>query len=405
MRYIRSKNGRWGMAIKVSEGEIARRRKELEEKLEAEGIAGACMFSPHNVFYFSRFAFIATERPIALAWAFGKRPVLFVPLLEREHAEEACDVEVATYPEYPDERHPMERLADLLRDLGLEGKRIGADSDGYGGGYGYRGPKLSEAIAAEVVLIKDTLERMMSVKSPEEIELLRESAKWANLAHSLLQEYTRPGLTETEIAARASLEASVAMFRALGPDYRPTRPGLPAQAGFRGQVGPGSAIPHALTTNARIKKGDVLVTGATADAGGYWAELERTMIVGKPTEKQRHCFELMLAAQDLALAEIRPGRLCADVDRAVRDFFAREGIEGYWRHHTGHALGIRMHEAPFLDIGDDTVIEPGMVFSVEPGIYIPGFAGFRHSDTVVVTESGAERLTHYPRALADLIVE
>ncbi len=392
------------MGIGITDGEIARRRRNLEEKLGAEGLAGACLFSPHNVFYFNRFAFIATERPIALVWAFGRRPVLFVPLLEREHAGEACDVEVATYPEYPDEWHPMERLADLLRALGLEGKRIGADSDGYGGGYGYRGPKLSEVIAAEVVPVKEDLERMMAVKSPEEIELLRESAKWANLTHSLLQEYTRPGLTETEVAARAAFEASAAMFRARGPDYRPTRPGLPAQAGFRGQVGPHSAVPHAITTNARIRRGDVLVTGATADVGGYWAELERTMIVGKPTEKQRHYFELMVAAQDLAFAEIKPGRRCADVDRAVRDFFAREGIEEYWRHHTGHALGIRMHEAPFLDIGDDTVIEPGMVFSVEPGIYIPGFAGFRHSDTVVVTETGAERLTSYPRDLSDLIV-
>jgi|Deesub1362B_J571_1020462.scaffolds.fasta_scaffold00379_33 Xaa-Pro aminopeptidase len=393
------------MAIKVSEREIVQRRKRLEEVLSAEGIAGACLFSPHNIFYFSRFAFIATERPIALAWAFGKRPVLFVPLLEREHAEEACDVEVATYPEYPDERHPMERLADLLRDLGLEGKKIGADSDGYGGGYGYRGPKLSEVLEAEVVLAKDTLERMMAVKSPEEIELLRESAKWANLAHSLLQEYTRPGLTETEIAARAAFEASAAMFRALGPNYRPTRVGLPVHVGYRGQIGPRSAVPHAITTNARIRQGDVLVTGATADVGGYWAELERTMIVGKPTEKQRHYFELMVAAQDLALAEIKPGRRCADVDRKVRDFFVQEGIGEYWRHHTGHALGIRMHEAPFLDIGDDTVIEPGMVFSVEPGIYIPGFAGFRHSDTVVVTETGAERLTLYPRDLASLIID
>jgi Xaa-Pro aminopeptidase len=93
------------------------------------------------------------------------------------------------------------------------------------------------------------------------------------------------------------------------------------------------------------------------------------------------------------------------VDRKVRDFFVQEGIGEYWRHHTGHALGIRMHEAPFLDIGDDTVIEPGMVFSVEPGIYIPGFAGFRHSDTVVVTETGAERLTLYPRDLASLIID
>ncbi|MCD6540519.1 aminopeptidase P family protein [Candidatus Bipolaricaulota bacterium] len=392
------------MAVRISDGEIARRRKTLEEELGIKGIAGVCLFAPHNIFYLSRFSFIATERPIALVWTFGRRPVLFVPLLEREHAGEACEAEVVTYPEYPDERHPMRLLGDLLRELGLEGKRIGVDSNGYAGGYGYRGPKLSEVISVEVVEVAETLERMMWVKSPEEIELLRESAKWANLAHSLLQEYTRPGCTETEISARASYEASAAMFRALGPDYHPTKPGLPAYAGFRGQVGPGSAVPHAITTNARIKRGDVLVTGATADVGGYWAELERTMIVGRPTEEQRRYFELMLAAQELAFSQIKPGRRCRDVDRAVRAFFAKEGIQGYWLHHTGHALGIRMHESPFFDIGDDTVIEPGMVFSVEPGIYIPGFAGFRHSDTVVVTEDGIELLTHYPRDLADLTI-
>ncbi|MGC9530433.1 MAG: M24 family metallopeptidase [Candidatus Bipolaricaulaceae bacterium] len=393
------------MATRVSDAELERRRAKARETLADRDLEAVCLFSPHQIFYLAGFSFLATERPMALIWPLSHQPALYVPLLEREHAEEAYDVEVITYPEYPDQRHPMHRLGDLLRDRGLAGKKLGVDADGYGGGYGYSGPRLSEVLQAEIVHIGPVIDRMMWVKSPPEIELLKESAKWANLAHSLLQDYTRPGRTEDRISTQASYEASSAMLRALGPSYRQTSPGLPAQAGFRGQIGPQSALPHAISTNARVREGDVVVTGAGADVGGYGAELERTMIVGRPNEKQRRFFELMLAAQDVALAAIKPGRRCADVDRAVRDFYVQQAITDYWRHHTGHALGIRMHEAPFLDIGDDTVIEPGMVFSVEPGIYIPGFAGFRHSDTVVVTPNGTERITYYPRDLASLTID
>ena len=195
------------------------------------------------------------------------------------------------------------------------------------------------------------------------------------------------------------------MFWALGPSYRPTRIGIPAHASFRGQIGVFSAIPHSLPLNTRIQKGDVLIAEASADIGGYGVELERTLIVGKPNDNQKRFFELMVAAQDIAFEQIKPGVRCADVDRVVRNFYTAEGLTEYWRHHTGHGLGLQAHEAPFLDIGDNTIIEPGMVFSVEPGIYIPGFAGFRHSDTVVVTENGAERLTYYPRDLSSLALE
>ncbi|MGH7429489.1 MAG: M24 family metallopeptidase, partial [Candidatus Methylomirabilaceae bacterium] len=197
-----------------------------------------------------------------------------------------------------------------------------------------------------------------------------------------------------------------AMIRALGPDYRPlswTSPG--ARAGYRGQVGKQSAIAHAITTNSRIQSGDVLVTGASAAVGGYFSELERTMIVGSPNARQRRYFGLMLDAQQTAFDAIRPGRPCSDVDRAVRAFFEKQSLMPHWRHHVGHAMGIGIHEAPFFDIGDHTVMRPGMVFTVEPGIYIPDFAGFRHSDTVVVTADGMEMLTYYPRDLERLTIQ
>ncbi|MBM3450726.1 MAG: M24 family metallopeptidase, partial [Armatimonadetes bacterium] len=95
---------------------------------------------------------------------------------------------------------------------------------------------------------------------------------------------------------------------------------------------------------------------------------------------------------------------CREVDLMTRAFIDRHDLWEYWRHHTGHAIGMDYHEAPFLDHGDDRVIEPGMVFTVEPGIYVPGLGGFRHSDTVLATATGHEVLTYYPRGLANLTI-
>ena len=268
------------------------------------------------------------------------------------------------------------------------------------------GPPITEKLPkAKFILAKDIIGKMRMIKSEEEIQLIKESAKWANLAHTLLQEYTAPGMWDVEVSITASYEASLMMRKALGPDYMPVRWGrFPASAGFRGQVGPMSAIPHAIATNRNIQEGDVVVTGAGADVGGYSCELERTMIVGKPNNKQKKFFEIMLKAQEAAFKAFKPGAKCSDVDKAAKKVFLKAGCEKYVLHHTGHGLGLEGHEPPWLDIGDQTVLKPGMVFSCEPGIYIPGFAGFRHSDTVLITEDGAEIITYYPRDIESLTI-
>jgi len=243
----------------------------------------------------------------------------------------------------------------------------------------------------------------MAIKSDAELALLRESCKWANLAHTLLQRYTRPGVSETEVENRASNEATHAMLDAIGPIYRSQSQWFEgAVAGYRGQIGRNAAIPHALPNNIVFQAGDVLVTGATAPVWGYHSELERTMVIGPPTDDQKRMFDHMVALQDLAIAAIRPGIPCAEVDRQVRAYYEQHGLWDNWRHHVGHAIGLRYHEGPFLDRGDPTEIEPGMVFTVEPGLYAPALGGFRHSDTVAVTDDGVEWLTYYPRDLASL---
>jgi Xaa-Pro aminopeptidase len=195
------------------------------------------------------------------------------------------------------------------------------------------------------------------------------------------------------------------MLQAIGPIYRALEWMTGgASAGYRGQIGRNAAIPHALAGNLVFRLGDVLVTGASAPVWGYLSELERTMFVGDPTPEQERMFEHMVALQDIAFEAIRPGDPCSAVDTAVRAYFEEHELWPHWRHHTGHAIGLRYHEGPFLDTGDDTVIEPGMVFTVEPGLYAPELGGFRHSDTVLVTEDGIEILTYYPRDLASLVI-
>jgi len=391
------------MRLQLSEEELANHREKVRAKMEEKELDLLCLFGPRNVFYLTGLYLIQTERPAGLLFD-GEETTAFVPLLEKEHVQELGGVDgIVSYDEYPGRKHPMKRLAGEIEEIGP--KRVGVDSDGYGGGYGYEGPGLSELLEPEIEEIPRLIEGMMQVKSEEEIQLIRESVRWGNLAHRYLQDYTEPGKTENEISTMASLDASRAMLKTLGEDYySPKGATTPASAGFRGQVGAGSAIPHALTSNATIEEGDVLVTGASAQVGGYTSELERTMLVGKPTAKQAKFFELMVQAGELAISEIRPGAKFAEVDEAVLEFYRENELEEYWRHHTGHAIGFAGHEAPYFDRGDEREMEAGMVVTVEPGIYVPDFAGFRHSDTVLITEEGAEVLTYYPRDLESMTI-
>ena len=190
--------------------------------------------------------------------------------------------------------------------MGLAGT-IGADQDGYPWILGYRGPTLSELSGATVVRVVEEIEAQLAIKSEAEIALIRESVRWGNLAHRLLQRYTRVGVTETEVSQRASDEATFAMLDAIGEIYRAQSAfSSGAHAGYRGQIGRNSAIPHALAGNLVFQAGDVLVTGASAPVWGYLSELERTMFVGEPTPEQERMFAHMVALQDIAFAAIRP---------------------------------------------------------------------------------------------------
>jgi Xaa-Pro aminopeptidase len=390
----------------IPAAELQARRERLLEHVRSHRLTGYVLFDQPYIQYLTSFNFLSTERPVAFAQNASGDMAVFVPEFEVERTRVETEFErVESYPEYPGTEHPMGLLARVLQDMGIRGA-IGADQDGYPGILGYQGPALSEVTESTVTPLAPFIESAMARKSAAEVELIRQSSRWCEHAHRLLQEYTRPGTTEAEAALRAGQEATLAMLEALGPTYAGQQASSDgATAGYRGQIGLKSAWAHAVAHNIEFKAGDVLVTETAAPVWGYHAELERAMIIGAPTDEMRRLFDHMLAARQTAFAALRPDVTCADVDKAVLGYFEANDLLPLWKQHTGHAIGLRNHEAPFLDVGDHTPVEPGMVFTIEPGVYTSEVGGFRHSDTVVVTDDGIEILTGYPSDLESLTIE
>ena len=314
---------------------------------------------------------------------------LFVmgPRLEYDHIRRDCPLieRAHTYPDYPGTQHPMRQFAKFLSSEGLLGARIATDSlQGSAGGYGYRGPPITDLVkTSKFTDGRDIVDDMRLVKSRRELELLRESAKWSQVAHDILLENVTPGVSDVIAGLKASQETFARMLRRLGGRYRQLKAGLsPVIVGFRGQVGAESAIPHAAFTKQKIRKGDV----------------------GKPSSRARKYFQSMLKAQEAALRTFKPGVTCSRIDEAARKSVESDGFGECLRHHVGHGIGLDGHEPPWLDPGEKTVMRPGMVFSCEPGLYLPGYAGFRHSDTVEITSNGMSFITEYPRSLEHLTI-
>ena len=371
--------------------------------MEAAGLDAICIFYPARVAYLTGFHHIPTERPIALVLGPNSYSALVVPAVEKEHAESSTSLDqVDVYFEYPGAEHPMERVAAILREIGAKPRRTGADHDGYVPRWGYRGPSLSDLTGEAPFDAEPIVESLRRVKSVQEIACIQLSCDWAVRAHHRMQAAIKTGKTEMECYAPGVTTTLEEMLREM-PGWRPR--------GFDGNgltsmfvAGRSTAMPHGFVRGHGIQKGDVLVSGAAADIDGYQSELERTMIVGDPTQEQVRAFDAMLALQTRAFEIMAPGVPAGEVELATSRLAEELGVTGNLRHHVGHSIGLEGHEAPFLDRGDEAVLEPGMVFTVEPGVYIKDLGGFRHSDTVIITEDGCRVMTGYPRELKDLVI-
>ncbi|MHB8588911.1 MAG: M24 family metallopeptidase [Candidatus Dormibacteraceae bacterium] len=379
------------------------RREAVAAGMEAAGLDAICVFYPARVAYLTGFHHIPTERPIALVLGPKAGAILVVPAVEKEHAESSTSLDrVDVYFEYPGAEHPMERVAAVLGEIGARPARTGADHDGYIPYWGYRGPLLSDLIGQRAFDAEPIIESLRRVKSPTEIACIQLSCDWAVRAHRRMQAAIETGKTEMEIYAPVVTETLQEMLREM-PGWRPrSSAGTGLEAMF--VAGRSTAMPHGFVRGHGVRQGDVLVSGASADIDGYLSELERTMVVGEPTPDQVRAFEAMLALQACAIETMAPGVPAGEVELAAVRLADELGVADKLRHHVGHSIGLEGHEAPFLDRGEETVLEPGMVFTVEPGVYVKELGGFRHSDTVVITEDGCRVMTDYPRELKDLVI-
>jgi Xaa-Pro dipeptidase len=392
--------------LAITRGEYEERVASTRRAMERAGLDALIIFNSIRIVYLSGFTHATTERPMALVIPASGDLGVLIPALEQEHVRKASNVgHFAVYPEYPagpSGTHPMQHLATLLKELKLtgRGKKIGVDTDGYGG------PTVTEiAAGAAVIPSADLIDTPRQVKTAHELALIRESARWGNLAHRILQKEMAVGRSEIEVSLRATLAATTTMLDTLGPTYIGGGRGVQSSpASAMCIAGTNTAMPHGMRREGGLRPGDVIITGAGALVGGYHSELERTMIVGEPSAEFRTYFEAMTHIQEVAFAALRPGRTCADAERDISGAIAAMGYAELQRHHTGHGIGLEGHEQPFIDMGDETELRPGMVLSVEPGLYVPGFAGFRHSDTIVITDKGCDALTFYPRDLDNLII-
>jgi Xaa-Pro dipeptidase len=379
------------------------RREAVAAGMEAAGLDAICVFYPARVAYLTGFHHIPTERPIALVLGPHTRSALVVPAVEKEHAESSTSLDrVDVYFEYPGAEHPMERISAILTEIGAKPGRTGADHDGYVPYWGYRGPRLSELIGQPTFDAELIIESLRRVKSTTEIACIQLSCDWAVRAHHRMQSAIKAGKTEIECYAPGVTETLEEMLREM-PGWRPR--------GFGGNgltsmfvAGRSTAMPHGFVRGHGVQRGDVLVSGASADIDGYRSELERTMIVGEPSPEQVRAFDAMLALQTRAIEVMAAGVPAGEVELATVRLAEELGVADNLRHHVGHSIGLEGHEAPFLDRGEETVLEAGMVFTVEPGVYIKELGGFRHSDTVVITEDGCRVMTDYPRELKHLII-
>jgi Xaa-Pro aminopeptidase len=247
--------------------------------------------------------------------------------------------------------------------------------------------KLQEASnPIELVPVVGLLETLRQFKDPQELEIMKAAAKIADDAFLHIVDWIRPGLTEREVA----LELEIFM-RKQGAD----------SSSFDTIVasGPRSALPHGVATDKVIEKNEFVKMDFGALYKGYCSDITRTICLGKPNDKHKAIYDIVLEAQLKSLDEIKPGMTGKEADAIARDLIAAHGFGESFGHSLGHGLGMAVHENPRLSKVSDDVLQPGMVVTVEPGIYLPDFGGVRIEDDIVITETGIEKLTHSTKEL------
>ena len=371
----------------------------VRHELQRAGLDAVLIDDWRDVAYLSGFFHHPNERPAAV-WISAEHSILLVPELEREHApaQRAAVDDVVAFDEYPGVESPFSALARAATGTGRWGHSPMLSTG--------RLAELQSVFSGVTWQLSTIVDTLRLVKTPEEIELHRGAAQLGDvmldegralIETALVEKVALP--TESELADHVARAGSRWMYAT----HRDVVV-VPMLAAGLVYAGANTAFPHGLPSSYRLRRGDTVILSLGGAVGGRYAESERTFFLGEPTGEQLRYFRVDHEAQEVGTKELRPGAVCRDVNRACLDVIRDAGLGEYIRHRQGHGIGLNFHEAPWLEDGDSTVLQAGMVVSSEPGVYVPGHAGYRISDTVLITDKGHERLTTYPRDLDDVVI-
>jgi len=324
------------------------------------------------------------ERPVVLLFAKDQDPAIVLPELELQKvASLPYKLQVFPYPENPSEWDNAFRKAAQV--LGLDGKRIGVEP---------RQLRLLEfrhvktgAPEADYPDASEVLSSLRLRKDQAEVEAMRRAVKIAQDALEATIPLIKIGMTEKELAS----ELVVQLLR---QGSEPEMPFAPIISG-----GPNAANPHASPSERKLQVGDLLVVDWGATYDGYISDLTRTFAVREVDDEYKKIHQIVQEANAAGRAAGKPGVPCANVDKAARDVIEKAGYGMYFTHRTGHGIGMEGHEEPYMRGDNMQLLEPGMAFTVEPGIYLPNRNGVRIEDNVVITETGADVLSDMPREI------
>ncbi|MFI9253768.1 aminopeptidase P family protein [Streptomyces sp. NPDC053069] len=317
-----------------------------------------------------------TERLTALVLVPGRDPVLVVPTLEAPDAEHAAGASALTLRDWTDGKDPYAVTAALLDDHG----RFGISDNTWA----LHLLGLQRALPdTSYAALTDALPMLRAVKDAAELELLAAAGAAADATFEEIRKVPFAGRRESEVGHDLA-----GLLRRFGHE----------QVDFTiVGSGPNGANPHHEVGDRVIQHGDMVVLDFGGLKDGYGSDTTRTVHVGEPTEEERRVHDIVREAQEAGYRAVRPGAACQEVDRAARAVITEAGYGAYFIHRTGHGIGVTTHEPPYMIEGEEQPLVPGMCFSVEPGIYLPGRFGVRIEDIVTVTEDGARRLNNTTR--------
>lgn len=381
------------MKLQILPAEYRQRMTYLQRAVAANGLDMFIVTSFESIFYLTGAGFEPLERPFFLFVMPNRSPKLLVPKLDHEHMSKAVGIEpenVCSYREYPAPQSCgwSNRLREILPTNGQIGMEPTVRRE------------ITDELSVYSIRTASLIEQLRSVKSQAEIAMIRRAAKYADFGVERLIGSSYFGSSIAEGYAQTRSVSAKIIREVEDWDALTTRV-LMATWGA-----PRSAMPHSVPRlQERLRSGPHVALVLTR-VNGYSAESERTYFTAPPSVEAKSAFAAMMEARRCALAMIRPGVSCSELDSKVTAFLAKEGYAGddMRLHRIGHGIGLGTHEGPWLAEGSSDRLEANMVISIEPGIYLKGVGGFRHSDTVLVTEGGCELLTHYPTEIESLVI-